>query len=70
MADDPRVAAALWTFIDERRPGSIVAGGRRIGERRYRVDITIAEGSLDDERKANLVGEVTGCVLSSGGCAQ
>jgi phenylpyruvate tautomerase PptA (4-oxalocrotonate tautomerase family) len=67
MADDPRVAATVWTFIDERRAGSIVAGGRPADEWRYRVEITVAEGLLDDERKAGLVADVTRCVLEAEG---
>jgi phenylpyruvate tautomerase PptA (4-oxalocrotonate tautomerase family) len=67
MADDPRVAATVWTFVDERRIGSMVAGGRPPEEPRYRVQITVAEGSLDDERKSHVVAEVTRQVLEAEG---
>jgi phenylpyruvate tautomerase PptA (4-oxalocrotonate tautomerase family) len=67
MADDPRVAAAVWTFVDERPAGSIVAGGRPADEPRYHVQITVAEGSLDDERKSRLVADVTRHVLEAEG---
>lgn len=67
MADTPQVSAAVWTFVDERPPGAVTALGRPLDEPRYRVQVTVAEGSLDDGRKAGLVADITGLVLAAEG---
>jgi phenylpyruvate tautomerase PptA (4-oxalocrotonate tautomerase family) len=55
-------------YFDERPAGSIYVAGAQANEPRYRVLITIPEGSItDDERKAGLVEEVTRDVLEVDG---
>jgi len=47
-------------YFDERPAGSIYVAGQPAYEPRYRVLVTIPEGSItDDERKAGLVEEIT-----------
>ena len=47
-------------YFDERPAGSIYIAGEQETQPRYRVLVTIPEGSIkDDERKAGLVEEVT-----------
>ena len=55
-------------YFDERPAGSIYVAGEPETQPRYRVLITIPEGSIkDDERKAGLVDEVTRDVLEVDG---
>jgi phenylpyruvate tautomerase PptA (4-oxalocrotonate tautomerase family) len=55
-------------YFDERAPGSVYVAGEQETQPRYRVLITIPEGSIkEDERKAGLVEEVTRDVLEVGG---
>jgi phenylpyruvate tautomerase PptA (4-oxalocrotonate tautomerase family) len=47
-------------YFDERPSGAIFVAGEAATEPRYRVLVTIPEGSItDDERKAGLVEEIT-----------
>jgi phenylpyruvate tautomerase PptA (4-oxalocrotonate tautomerase family) len=55
-------------YFDERPAGSIYVAGARETEPRYRVLVTIPEGSItDDERKAGLVEEITRDVVEVDG---
>ena len=55
-------------YFDERPAGTIYVAGAPESKPRYRVLITIPEGSItDDERKAGLVEEVTRDVLEASG---
>jgi phenylpyruvate tautomerase PptA (4-oxalocrotonate tautomerase family) len=55
-------------YFDERPAGSIYVAGEQAAEPRYRVLVTIPEGSItDDERKAGLVEEITRDVLAADG---
>jgi phenylpyruvate tautomerase PptA (4-oxalocrotonate tautomerase family) len=55
-------------YFDERPAGSIYVAGERETQTRYRVLITIPEGSIkDEERKAGLVDEVTRDILEIDG---
>jgi phenylpyruvate tautomerase PptA (4-oxalocrotonate tautomerase family) len=55
-------------YFDERPAGSIYVAGEQEMQARYRVLITIPEGSIsDDERKAGLVEEVTADILAIDG---
>lgn len=67
MADDPKVANLIWTLLDERPAGAFHAAGRPVDTPRYRVNVTVAAGSLDAERKERLVAEVTQHVLEAEG---
>lgn len=67
MSDDPQVASAIWTFVDERPAGAINIAGEPAAEPRYRVQVTVAEGSLDEQRKEGLVADITRQVLDAEG---
>jgi phenylpyruvate tautomerase PptA (4-oxalocrotonate tautomerase family) len=55
-------------YFDERPAGSIYIAGERETQPRYRVLVTIPEGSItDDERKAGLVEEVTRDIIEVDG---
>ena len=55
-------------YFDERPAGSVYVAGEQETQTRYRVLITIPEGSIkEDERKANLVEEVTRDILEVDG---
>ena len=63
MADNPRVASTIRSFIDERPAAHLAVGGQVQEAPYYRVQLTIAAGILDEERKAGLVAEVTERIL-------
>src|SRR4051812_4861359 len=67
MAESPRVRSTIWAFVDQRADGDFYVGGARPERHHFRVRITVAEGSLDAERKEGLVGEVTSLVLKAEG---
>jgi phenylpyruvate tautomerase PptA (4-oxalocrotonate tautomerase family) len=67
MADDPRVAATVWTFLNELPPDAIGVAGQPATEPRYRVQITVAEGTLDERRTEGLIADVTREVLEAEG---
>jgi phenylpyruvate tautomerase PptA (4-oxalocrotonate tautomerase family) len=69
MSESEQVASSIWAFVDERPAESINAAGRPAARPRYRVQITVAEGSLDERRKSGLVAEVTEQVLEAEGSA-
>jgi phenylpyruvate tautomerase PptA (4-oxalocrotonate tautomerase family) len=55
-------------YFDERPAGSVYVAGEQETQTRYRVLITIPEGSIkEDERKAGLVEEVTRDILEVDG---
>jgi phenylpyruvate tautomerase PptA (4-oxalocrotonate tautomerase family) len=55
-------------YFDERPAGSIYVAGAQEADPRYRVLVTIPEGSItDDERKAGLVEELTRDVIEVDG---
>jgi phenylpyruvate tautomerase PptA (4-oxalocrotonate tautomerase family) len=67
MEESSRVRSTIWTFVDERPGESLYVGGTRADRPHYRVRITVAEGTLDPERKAGLVSDVTALVLAAEG---
>src|SRR3954463_10285296 len=67
-ADIPFSRQITLVYFDERPEGAIYVGGERATEPRYRVLVTIPEGSIkDDERKAGLVDEITKLVMEAEG---
>src|SRR5512133_1665386 len=67
-ADIPFSRQITVVYFDERPAGSIYVAGEQSAEPRYRVLVTIPEGSIkDDERKAGLVEEITRDVLEVDG---
>jgi phenylpyruvate tautomerase PptA (4-oxalocrotonate tautomerase family) len=57
-----------WTYLHELPDGAQTTA--EDAEPRFRVDITVPEGTLDDERKEGLVGDVTSLVLRAAGLAE
>jgi phenylpyruvate tautomerase PptA (4-oxalocrotonate tautomerase family) len=67
-AEIPFSRQITLVYFDERPGGSIYVAGERASEPRYRVLVTIPEGSIkEDERKAGLVEEITRDVLAVDG---
>jgi phenylpyruvate tautomerase PptA (4-oxalocrotonate tautomerase family) len=69
MADEPKVKSLIWTFLDERPAAAMYVAGQPAGRPRYRVQVMVVAGSLDDERKEGLVADVTRAVLEAEGAA-
>jgi phenylpyruvate tautomerase PptA (4-oxalocrotonate tautomerase family) len=65
--DNERSRGIAWAYVDERPAGTVNVAGAPAPEPRYRVRVTVPEGTLDDERKAGLVSEVTERVLAAEG---
>ncbi|HEX6714951.1 MAG TPA: tautomerase family protein [Thermoleophilaceae bacterium] len=69
-AEIPFSRQITLVYFDERPAGSVYVAGEQAAEPRYRVLVTIPEGSIkDDERKAGLVEEVTRDILDVEGAA-
>jgi phenylpyruvate tautomerase PptA (4-oxalocrotonate tautomerase family) len=67
-AEIPFSRQITLVYFDERPAGSIYVAGEQAAEPRYRVLVTIPEGSIkDDERKAGLVEDVTKDILEVDG---
>ncbi|MEA2143616.1 MAG: hypothetical protein QOI64_2046, partial [Solirubrobacteraceae bacterium] len=58
-----------WGYVHEIAPERTYHGGANAaGELpRYRVDVTVPKGALDDEKKSGLVGDVTKLILAAEG---
>jgi phenylpyruvate tautomerase PptA (4-oxalocrotonate tautomerase family) len=67
--DSPGAKELSWGYVHEVAPERTYHGGANAagGAPRYRVDVTVPEGALDDERKNGLVGDVTKLVLAAEG---
>ena len=67
-AEIPFSRQITLVYFDERPEGYVYVAGERATEPRYRLLVTIPEGSIkDDERKAGLVEELTKLVLDAEG---
>ena len=67
-AEIPFSRQITLVYFDERPEDSIYVAGERATEPRYRLLVTIPEGSItDDERKAGLVDELTKLVMDAEG---
>jgi len=57
---DNAVAQSIsWAFLYEQPRSQFYVGGLPISQDHYRVNITVPEGVLDEDRKAGLVAEAT-----------
>lgn len=66
--DSETAKEVSWGYVDERPSGNVYQGGEPAPERpTYRVQITVPEGALDDEKKSGLVAEATKLVLEAEG---
>lgn len=66
IADRPAARAAIWTLVDRR---AIYAGGTPSPDPRYLIRVTVAAGSLPEDRRAGLVGDMTRLVLEAEGAS-
>src|SRR3954468_356379 len=67
-AEIPFSRQITLVYFDERPAGFVYVAGQQATEARYRVLVTIPEGSIkEDERKAGLVEEITRDVLAAAG---
>ncbi len=67
--DNELSRSITWAYVDERPAGSINVGGSPADAPRYRVKLTVPEGALDDERKAQIVEAATKLILEAEGAA-
>jgi phenylpyruvate tautomerase PptA (4-oxalocrotonate tautomerase family) len=67
--DNEMSRSIAWAYVDERPAGSINVGGRPADAPRYRVKLTVPEGALDDDSKAQIVEDATKLVLQAEGAA-
>ena len=66
--DSDAAKAVSWGYVDERPAGYVYQGGEPAPQRpTYRVQITVPQGALDDEKKSGLVAEATKLVLEAEG---
>jgi phenylpyruvate tautomerase PptA (4-oxalocrotonate tautomerase family) len=63
--DNEFFRAQAWAYLHELPAGAQITAEDT--EPRFRVDVTVPAGALDDKRKAGLVEEVTGLVLAAAG---
>lgn len=54
-----------WSYLHELPAGAQITAGD--SEPRFRVDVTVPAGALDDDRRAGLVTEATEAVLAAAG---
>jgi phenylpyruvate tautomerase PptA (4-oxalocrotonate tautomerase family) len=67
--DSPGAREVSWGYVHEVAPERTYHGGANAaGEApRYRVDVTVPQGALNDEKKNGLVGDVTKLILAAEG---
>jgi phenylpyruvate tautomerase PptA (4-oxalocrotonate tautomerase family) len=67
--DSPAAREVSWGYVHEIAPERTYHGGANAADEapRYRVDVTVPKGALDDEKKSGLVGDVTKLVLAAEG---
>jgi len=59
-----------WTYAHELPAGTPAVGGRPGGEPRFRIDFTVPEGALREERKAKLVSRTYEAVARAAGLGE
>lgn len=63
--DNAFFRAQAWAYLHELPAGAQITAEDDLP--RFRVDVTVPAGAVDDKRKAGLVEEVTGIVLAAAG---
>ncbi len=56
-----------WVYLHPMEAGELSVGGRGPGAPRFRVDLTVFEGALDQHRKERLAADVHGAVCAAAG---
>jgi phenylpyruvate tautomerase PptA (4-oxalocrotonate tautomerase family) len=65
--DTPFLRDNTVVYLHPLEPAAQLVGGRRQGEPRYRVDLTVFEGALSKERKEQLAADVHAAVCEAAG---
>lgn len=63
--DNDFFRSLAWVYLHELPAGAQITAGDT--DPRFRVDVTVPAGALDDERRAGMAEEVTDLVLSAAG---
>jgi phenylpyruvate tautomerase PptA (4-oxalocrotonate tautomerase family) len=56
-----------WVYLHSLEPTELSVGGRGPGAPRFRVDLTVFEGALDQDRKERLAADVHTAVCAAAG---
>lgn len=65
--DTPFLRDNTWVYLHPLEENELSLGGRRPGEPRFRVDLTVFEGALDQARKEQLAADVHTAVCGAAG---
>jgi phenylpyruvate tautomerase PptA (4-oxalocrotonate tautomerase family) len=65
--DTPFLRDNTVVYLHPLEPAAQLVGGRRPGEPRYRVDLTVFDGALSKERKEQLAADVHAAVCEAAG---
>jgi phenylpyruvate tautomerase PptA (4-oxalocrotonate tautomerase family) len=67
VPDTPFLRDNTLVYLHPVEPAEQLVGGRRAGEPRYRVDLTVFEGAMSKERKEQLAADVHAAVCEAAG---
>ncbi|OBI89390.1 tautomerase family protein [Mycobacterium sp. 1245805.9] len=65
--DTPFLRDNTWVYLHPVEAGELSVGGRGPGAPRFRVDLTVFDGALDQPRKEQLAADVHGAVCAAAG---
>jgi phenylpyruvate tautomerase PptA (4-oxalocrotonate tautomerase family) len=65
--DTARLRDNTWVYLHPLEAAELSVGGRGPGAPRFRVDLTVFEGALDQDRKERLVADVHAAVCHAAG---
>ncbi len=65
--DTPFLRDNTVVYLHPLEPAAQLVGGRRPGEPRFRVDLTVFEGALSKDRKEQLVADVHAAICAAAG---
>ncbi|OBG39406.1 tautomerase family protein [Mycobacterium sp. E3198] len=67
--DTPFLRENTWVYLHPMGEGELLVGGRAPGAPRFRVELTVFHGALDQHRKERLAADVHGAVCAAAGIA-
>jgi phenylpyruvate tautomerase PptA (4-oxalocrotonate tautomerase family) len=65
--DTPFLRDNTWVYLHAVDPAELSVGGRGPGAPRFRIDLTVFEGALSQDRKEQLTAEVHAAVCAAAG---
>ena len=65
--DTPFLRDNTWVYLHPMEPAELLAGGRGPGAPRFKVDLTVFAGALDQARKEQLTADVHAAVCAAAG---